>query len=126
MVGSCCRPGRPGGEVTTLPRALGGGRAAIQEERAEGPRGLDRVEQRRRALAYDVPQFPHAVVIAGKRDRTFHVVRLRACEELVLEAHLTERRRRHPARSEERRVGKEWVRTCRDRWSPYHYKKKKR
>src|SRR3546814_11550658 len=28
------------------------------------------------------------------------------------------------ARSEERRVGKECVRTCRSRWSPYHYKKK--
>src|SRR3546814_15937115 len=27
-------------------------------------------------------------------------------------------------RSEERRVGKECVRTCRSRWSPYHYKKK--
>src|SRR3546814_13123666 len=30
-----------------------------------------------------------------------------------------------PARSsEERRVGKECVSTCRSRWSPYHYKKK--
>src|SRR3546814_12863946 len=28
-------------------------------------------------------------------------------------------------RSEERRVGKECVITCRSRWSPYHYKKKK-
>src|SRR3546814_15171425 len=28
------------------------------------------------------------------------------------------------ARSEERRVGQEWVSTCRSRWSPYHYKKK--
>src|SRR3546814_11387667 len=28
------------------------------------------------------------------------------------------------ARSEERRVGKECVSTCRYRWSPYHYKKK--
>src|SRR3546814_12924247 len=28
-------------------------------------------------------------------------------------------------RSEERRVGKEWVSTCRYRWSPYHEKKKK-
>src|SRR3546814_14525843 len=28
-------------------------------------------------------------------------------------------------RSEERRVGKECVRTCRFRWSPYHTKKKK-
>src|SRR3546814_18202296 len=33
-------------------------------------------------------------------------------------------RRGHP-RSEERRVGKECVSTCRSRWSPYHYKKKK-
>src|SRR3546814_19926209 len=29
-------------------------------------------------------------------------------------------------RSEERRVGKECVSTCRYRWSPYHYKKKNR
>src|SRR3546814_15874949 len=28
-------------------------------------------------------------------------------------------------RSEERRVGKEWVSTCRSRWSTYHEKKKK-
>src|SRR3546814_15541335 len=26
----------------------------------------------------------------------------------------------HRQRSEERRVGKEWVSTCRSRWSPYH------
>src|SRR3546814_18275302 len=31
-----------------------------------------------------------------------------------------------PLRSEERRVGKECVSTCRSRWSRYHYKKKKR
>src|SRR3546814_17242832 len=30
----------------------------------------------------------------------------------------------YAARSEERRVGKECVSTCRSRWSPYHYKKK--
>src|SRR3546814_13745757 len=29
-------------------------------------------------------------------------------------------------RSEERRVGKEWVSTCRDRWSQYKKKKKKK
>src|SRR3546814_12563391 len=29
-----------------------------------------------------------------------------------------------PHRSEERRVGKACVSTCRSRWSPYHYKKK--
>src|SRR3546814_15633489 len=27
-------------------------------------------------------------------------------------------------RSEERRGGKEWVSTCKSRWSPYHLKKK--
>src|SRR3546814_20273734 len=32
--------------------------------------------------------------------------------------------RRQP-RSEERRVGKECVSTCRSRWSPYHEKKKR-
>src|SRR3546814_16892898 len=31
---------------------------------------------------------------------------------------------RFPFRSEERRVGKECVSTCRSRWSPYHSKKK--
>src|SRR3546814_13573113 len=38
--------------------------------------------------------------------------------------------RSHPIppdrRSEERRVGKECVSTCRSRWSPYHYKTNKR
>src|SRR3546814_17665316 len=29
----------------------------------------------------------------------------------------------HVERSDERRVGKECVSTCRSRWSPYHYKK---
>src|SRR3546814_15351460 len=32
----------------------------------------------------------------------------------------------HVQRSEERRVGKERVSTCRSRWSPYHEKKKTR
>src|SRR3546814_18949031 len=32
--------------------------------------------------------------------------------------------RHRSARSEERRVGKECVSTCRSRWSPYHSKKK--
>src|SRR3546814_17847972 len=33
---------------------------------------------------------------------------------------------RQANRSEERRVGKECVSTCRSRWSPYHEKKKKK
>src|SRR3546814_14458953 len=36
------------------------------------------------------------------------------------------RRRRRPGRSEERRVGKECVSTCRSRWSPYNSKKKQK
>src|SRR3546814_15311370 len=32
----------------------------------------------------------------------------------------------HAERSEERRVGKECVSTCRSRWSPYHLKKKQK
>src|SRR3546814_16571607 len=31
-----------------------------------------------------------------------------------------------PCRSDERRVGKEWVSTCRSRWSPYHSNKKEK
>src|SRR3546814_17325606 len=34
--------------------------------------------------------------------------------------HFLPDRRRHAGRSEERRVGKECVRTCRSRWSRYH------
>src|SRR3546814_12330467 len=33
------------------------------------------------------------------------------------------RRRPHPPRSAERRVGKECVSTCRSRWAPHHKKK---
>src|SRR3546814_11160265 len=35
-----------------------------------------------------------------------------------------EERQQDDRRSEERRVGKEGVSTCRSRWSPYHQKKK--
>src|SRR3546814_18670290 len=40
-------------------------------------------------------------------------------------ARQTSRLRSMRERSEERRVGKECVSTCRSRWSPYHYKHKK-
>src|SRR3546814_14495606 len=33
---------------------------------------------------------------------------------------------RAAVRSEERTVGKEWVSTCRSRWSPYHSKQKRK
>src|SRR3546814_18486453 len=37
---------------------------------------------------------------------------------------VSDQRNNHGQRSEERRVGKECVSTCRSRWSPYHYTKK--
>src|SRR3546814_7800276 len=41
-------------------------------------------------------------------------------------AEALDRRLQHEGRSEERRVGKECVSTCRTRWSPYNSKKNKR
>src|SRR3546814_1257688 len=38
----------------------------------------------------------------------------------TMRAEITELARRKVKRSEERRVGKECVSTCRSRWSPYH------
>src|SRR3546814_15405851 len=38
---------------------------------------------------------------------------------------VTSQRKMQAMRSEERRVGKEWVSTCSSRWSPYHTKKKR-
>ena len=40
--------------------------------------------------------------------------------ELMIKLRTEEILRRHAMRSEERRVGKECVRLCRSRWSPYH------
>src|SRR3546814_17820316 len=58
---------------------------------------------------------------------TIHVSPLRAQAMLVVGAHYMSLFSTDPAtaklratRSEERRVGNEWVSTCRSRWSPYH------
>src|SRR3546814_14269482 len=53
-----------------------------------------------------------------QQDQYFEAERLRLAQEV-------EARQNAALRSEERRVGKECVSTCRSRWSPYHYKKKK-
>src|SRR3546814_6660951 len=39
---------------------------------------------------------------------------------IIASMSITEERKQAVDRSEERRVGKEWVSTCRSRWSPYH------
>src|SRR3546814_15310604 len=80
----------------------------------------------------------HAVVLAGDGDRVGRVAafvlavlvaggeRQRPCPHLEQVAGEVggEQRQLVLARSEERRVGKECVSTCRSRWSPYHLKKK--
>src|SRR3546814_18575916 len=63
-----------------------------------------------------------------RRRSDAHVRRGRRC--VSHQSPLQARLRRHAGaspvdRSEERRVGKECVSTCRSRWSPYRYKKKK-
>src|SRR3546814_14201841 len=70
--------------------------------KAELPR--DYVARLARGKALAVERAPDEVVLAG--DTTVAVGRR------ILEKPAAER-------SEERRVGKEWVSTCRSRWSPY-------
>src|SRR3546814_15986668 len=50
-------------------------------------------------------------------------IRTRKDESLLRD--VTEAMTTNESRAEERRVGKECVSTCRSRWSPYHYTKKK-
>src|SRR3546814_19892651 len=69
--------------------------------------------------------------VAGPEKRN-HLVEIGGRVHRRVDAHAGEAqiRRQDPQivlaviRSEERRVGKECVSTCRSRWSPYHYKKK--
>src|SRR3546814_18943937 len=68
-----------------------------------GP-GVERVEEEARAL------FPEARIAVFSSDTVFDAREARRLVESM-------------ARSEERRVGKECVSTCRSRWSPYHSKK---
>src|SRR3546814_1867148 len=67
----------------------------------------------------DLPRRGVARLLVGDApgDEARHVVR-----QEVDDGAIGEERQAH--RSEERRVGKECVSTCRSRWSPYHEKKK--
>src|SRR3546814_14159569 len=64
------------------------------------------------------------LLVAFLRVHTFaHALLSLAARPCYRVGHQTPRRRAGPAlsgRSEERRVGKECVSTCRSRWSPYH------
>src|SRR3546814_15729465 len=54
--------------------------------------------------------------IGGKPMLSFCAVPVKRCDKLGIDEDAV-------ARSEERRVGKEGVSTCRSRWSTYHYTK---
>src|SRR3546814_19422900 len=67
----------------------------------------------------------------GYKTHRIRQQRHHAGDEQLTERHARRRHRvfgiagGHGDRSEERRVGKECVSTCRSRWSPYHSKKKR-
>src|SRR3546814_19674719 len=73
--------------------------------------------------------FPFPATFSVKGEALSHCARFRLLETETLGSTSThEDPDRRPAgcqrRSEERRVGKECVSTCRSRWYPYHYKHK--
>src|SRR3546814_20798075 len=68
---------------------------------------------------YAPPTWP-----TGERPQQLHIDLTVDDIEVAEPAVLALGARRHAVRSEERRVGKECVSTCRSRWSPYHKKKK--
>src|SRR3546814_11527949 len=64
-----------------------------------------------------------ALVLLNLLERQSQGIRqllLRVAQEHPAKAHTSSNMNVYGMRSEERRVGKECVRTCRSRWSPYH------
>src|SRR3546814_15372317 len=89
-----------------------------------------RANKARRPVGLADPSGPGRVLMrSAKRPKAASATaRPSLCEDS--QARGGKRRRLRPEyngalRSEERRVGKECVSTCRSRWSPYHIKKKK-
>src|SRR3546814_3108647 len=62
----------------------------------------------------------HVNILQGKRNICKFEGRAMLGDSLATECQFTAMIADPPARSEERRVGKECVSTCRSRWSPYH------
>src|SRR3546814_4721708 len=74
--------------------------------------------------SYDlVGGYVHDVTLRCEREHALHQDHRRGHPRPLRVARRRGRRLPHH-RSEERRVGKECVSTCRSRWSPYHSKKK--
>src|SRR3546814_16356770 len=85
---------------------------------ADSDRYLPTVQSALRIVALSHPEAAERVVALPLRTvETMHA---------VLKGETRDENASGTTRSEERRVGKEGVSTCRSRWSPDHYKKKKR
>src|SRR3546814_13520477 len=105
---------------------LGGARGPVfqAQEYQAGILAVPReVEARNRECGLDQIAFVRVQVLPDVVKHLFRALHGRARRRLDLDKH-------HALilvgqRSEERRVGKECVSTCRSRWSPYHSKKKK-
>src|SRR3546814_17127494 len=87
----------------------------LQELFAELPEVSERVEQDADALADIIQERKQAV---ARRDEWAHEITYRAEIGVMFKDTLSISP--DGIRSEERRVGKECVSTCRSRWSPYH------
>src|SRR3546814_17499603 len=128
-------PGRPCSSGRGQP--AGAQRSRLLEQRI-GHRGdvavdslqvADQVEVQAAALDRLRPPGAQAVEMALRRGPLGVAYRDFFVQQSPRQAHVArhEHVQRQPQiveRSEERRVGKECVSTCRYRWSPYHYKKK--
>src|SRR3546814_18513410 len=129
-----------------------GGVSLSQRSRKAGPDALKKDETHQSEVDGE-RDHPYAHVHTRSHARSFGRNRSSSCvrdrrihEPDAGSSHDTARQHRHPAwirahcskpheqksasddeqRSEERRVGKECVSTCRSRWSQYHYKKNKK
>src|SRR3546814_17596255 len=94
---------------------------------------LQAVEQEAPQVAYPAQRVVELVDVlvqrpadpAGLRTGLVHHRRILFAQARHLAVHIAQRRFLAAPRSAERRDGKECVRTCRSRWSPYHAKKTK-
>src|SRR3546814_20259964 len=75
---------------------------------------VPRVSARRTLKTTALHQTPFAILGVTTRDDRRRIVELAEEKSLELDHDVCQKR------SEERRVGKECVSTCRSRWSPYH------
>src|SRR3546814_15116344 len=100
------------GATSALPVSFPWGRGAVGSALG-GPAGdavLLGIHHRVGHAAEVLPGEAHQLVEALGRERERHRLALVGDPSLPLPG----------GRSEEGRVGKEWIRTCRSRWSPYH------